>query len=468
MSRRTDSSRLRRLANYTLVLGLFALAITAIAVGISYRAQNGLPWIGTYDVSVDVPDAAKLLKNADVRIGGARVGQVLKIEPQPAGEEHPPFTRLGIALDPDAGPLPVDSTAEIRLASVLGGKFVDIVPGKAEDTIPSGGVLPLSQGRLGSDQDEALLVFNPESRAALREQIAELAGGLAGRGREVNRFIELAARVFPAADRALRVLAAPSTDLAGFVSGTADAARALEPVAGELGPLIEDTATTLAAVDAAAPGLDRALAAAPGATRATADAFRAVRPVFDDAEAILAALEPATPLLEDTLAEVDATMRAALPVATATGRLAPAMDAALRAVDRFSTEPAALGAVRALKSEDLATFGGSAFIGLGAILRTTAAAQLNCNAAAIWMRNLAAVASDGDSSGNWLRMIPIFEESEIQHQATMSPNLHVNYYPNENAEECEAGNEPYAPGIVLGNPPGNQPKDVEITGREAP
>ena len=468
MSRRTDSSRLRRLANDTLVLGLFALAVTAIAVGISYRAQNGLPWIGTYDVSVDVPDAAKLLKNADVRIGGARVGQVLKIEPQPAGKEHPPFTRLGIALNPDAGPLPVDSTAEIRLASVLGGKFVDIVPGESEDTLPSGGILPLSQGRLGSDQDEALLVFNPESRAALREQIAELAGGLAGRGREVNRFIELAARVFPAADRALGVLAAPSTDLAGFVRGAGDAARALEPVAGDLGSLIEDSATTLAAVNAAGPAFDRALAAAPGATRATADAFATVRPVFDDAEAIIAALEPATPLLEDTLAQVGATMREARPVAVATGRLAPAMDAALRAVDRFSTEPAALGAVRALKGEDLATFGGSAFIGLGAILRTVSEAQFECNVTALWMRNLAAVASDGDSSGNWLRMIPIFEESEIQHRATMSPNLHANFYPNENAQECEAGNEPYASGQAIGNPPGRQSTHVETTTAAGP
>lgn len=468
MSRGTDSSRLGRFFDDTLVLGLVALAVAAVALGISYRAQNGLPWLATYDVSVDVPDAAKLLKNADVRIGGARVGQVLGIEPQPPGARHPPFTRLRVSLDPDAGPLPADSTAEVRLASVLGGKFLDIVPGTSDETVAAGDVLPLAQGRPGVDQDDAFLVFNPESRAALRAMIAELSGGLAGRGSAINEAIELAARAFPAADRVLTVLVSPSTDLAGFVRGALDAAQALEPLAADLGTLLDDSATTLAAIDGASGALDQALAAAPGATGAATDAMAALRPVLDDAEAVVAALEPATPLLEDTLAQVDATMRAAAPVARGTGRLAPGMDAALRAVDRFSTEPAALGAVRALGGDDLATFGGSAFIGLGAILRTVSEAQLECNVTALWMRNLAAVATEGDSGGNWLRMIPIFEESEIQHRATMSPNLHVNFYPDENADECESGNEPWSPGIVLGNPEGHQSKDVEITDQEWP
>lgn len=466
MSRRTDSTRLRRLANDTLVLGVFALLVVAAAVGISYRAQNGLPWVGTYDVHVQVPDAAKLLKNADVRIGGARVGQVLGIEPQPAGEDHPPYTRLDIALDGDTAHLPVDSTAEVRLASVLGGKFLDIVPGKSEETLPEGGTLALEHGRLGADQDEALLVFNPESRAALRDMLAELSTALAGRGGEVNKTIETAARAFPAAERVLGVLVAPDTDLAGFVRGAGDAARALEPLADDLGSLLDDGATTFEAIAAASGSLDQALAAAPGATRETTAALTAVRPVLDDAEAVVTALEPATPLLEDSLHEVVATMRTATPVTTRIARLAPAMNAAFSAVDRFSKEPAALGAVQALKGEDLATFGGSAFIGLGAILRTVSEAQLNCNVTALWMRNLAAVASEGDSGGNWLRMIPFFETDEIQHHNRMSPNLHVNYYPNMNARECEAGNEPWSPGIALGNPPGDQPTTHEVTTTE--
>jgi hypothetical protein len=45
-----------------------------------------------------------------------------------------------------------------------------------------------------------------------------------------------------------------------------------------------------------------------------------------------------------------------------------------------------------------------------------------------------------------------------RHDATPDANLHYNPYPKANADECEGGNEPYAPGQAIGNVPGNQSK----------
>jgi virulence factor Mce-like protein len=454
----------RAFAGDTLVIGLVALAVVAVAVAISYRAQNGLPWASVYRVHADVPDGAKLLKNADVRIGGARVGQVLGIHAEPGQDGRPPFTRLDLALDADAGPLPADTTSEVRLASVLGGKFLDLVPGDSDETIPDGGVIALENAKPAIDTDEALLVFGPESRTAIRALVSELGTSVAGRGTALNQTIETAARALPAADRVLGVLAASDTDLAGFVRGAASAAAALEPVSGRLGGLIGDSATTFAALDDDA--LDQVLAAAPGAELATTEALDAVGPVLDDAAAITRSLAPAGAVLETSLARIDSAVRSATPVTRRVGRLAAPMDSALRAVDAFARNPAASGAIRALGGNDLATFGGSAFIGLGAILRTTSAAQLHCNAAALWMRNLASIASEGDSGGNWLRMIPVFGFSQFTHAATPAEDLHVNYYPRENAQECESGNEPYAPGQAIGNPPGRQAQTTQVTTQE--
>lgn len=454
----------RAFAGDTLVLGVFALLIIGVATAISYRAQNGLPWTSVYRVQVDVPDGGKLLKNADVRVGGARVGQVLGIRAEPGRDGGPPFTRLDVALAADAGALPVDTSAEVRLASVLGGKFLDLVPGDSARTVPDGGVLGLANAKPAIDTDEALLVFQPESRAAIREMISELGNSVAGRGFTLNATIEAAARALPAADRVLAVIAAPGTDLAGFVRGAASAAAAIEPVSGRLGVLIDDSATTLAALDD--PALEQVLAAAPGAELAATEAFGAVGPVLDDAAAITRSLAPAGAVLETSLDRIDSVLRASAPVTRRVGGLAAPMDAALRAVDRFSRNPAAAGAIRALGGEDLATFGGSAFIGLGAILRTTAAAQLHCNSAALWMRNLASIASEGDSGGNWLRMIPVSSSSQGTRAAEPAEDLHVNYYPRQNARECESGNEPYGPGRAIGNPPGRQPKATDITTRE--
>jgi virulence factor Mce-like protein len=460
MSRRRvirPDSRLRRFSRDTLVLGLAALAFALVALAISYRAQNGLPWISTYRIQADVPDGSKLLKNADVRIGGARVGQVLAIHAEPGGDGHPPFTRLDLALKPGVGPLPADSSVEVRLASVLGGKFLDLVPGKSKETVPEDGVLALEHAKPAIDIDEALVIFQPESRQAIQATINELGNAVAGRGVVVNQTIEAAARAFPAAERVLRVLTAGDTDLAGFVRGAASASRALESVSGELGPLIDDSATTFAALDDDA--LDTVLVNAPPAESAATTAFDAVNPVLDDAAAIVASLRPAGDVLESSLARVDSAVRVASPVTRRAGDLARPIDQALRAVDAFSKNPAATGAIRALGGDDLATFGGSAFVGLGAIMRTTATAQLNCNVTALWMRYLADSASEGDSGGNWLRMIPVFGFSQFNHSAEPAADLHFNPYPHENAKECEAGNEPYTDGQALGNPPGLQTGD---------
>lgn len=452
----------RRLAGHHLALGLAALAIAGVAVAISYRAQNGLPWLSLYRVQADVPDASKLLKNADVRIGGARVGQVLRIEAQPAGPGHPPFARLDLALDARVGPLPADSRVEVRLASVLGGKFLDLVPGTSEQDIPEGGVIPLANARTAVDTDEALLVFTPQTREDLRAGIRELGNALAGRGGALNRTLASTAAGLPAARRVLAVLAAPDTDLAGLLRGAAGASAAIEAAArGPLGAFLRDATATLRALDD--EGLDRALVAAPPAIAAATRAARDVEPVLADAEAVVRGLGPAGALLPGTLERVDATVVNATPVVRRVGALAPAIDEALRALDAFSRNPSALEAVRGLGGNDLATFGGSAFVGLGAILRTAARAQLNCNAAALWIRNLASVASEGDSGGNWLRMVPVFNSQQSVHQAEPTPDLHVNPYPRENAAECEAGNEPYAPGRQIGNPPGDQARQTELT-----
>jgi virulence factor Mce-like protein len=470
MNRRQETGA-RRWLRDTLVIGLVTLTIVGIALVISYQAQNGLPWVPTYDIHADVTDGSKLLKNADVRIGGARVGQVLKITAMPGDENHPPFARLDLALNSDVGPLPADSTVEVRLASVLGGKFLDLVPGKRGEgvkTIPAGGVLPLAQSRPGIDTDVALRVFGPEVREAIRETLGELGTGFAGRGVQLNQTIEDGARLFPAAERVLRTLAAKNTDLGGFLQGAASAAEAIAPLSDQLAQVMDDTATTFDALDAAGGSLDDLLSGLPPAEEAATRAFGAVQPVLDDATALVVALRPAGAILEDSLTKVNSAMRKAAPVATRTGTLTEPLRQALVAVNGFAGDPSSTGAITALKGEDLATFGGSAFIGLGAILKTTADAQLHCNAVALWMRNLVGISNENDSHGGWLRTVPVVAPSQNNHAAQPSADLHVNFYPHENATECESGNETYTDGQLIGNPPGKQPTTVEITGQEAP
>ena len=56
----------------------------------------------------------------------------------------------------------------MRLASVLGGKYVALIPGRSPQTIREGGGVPLSQEVRSVDIDDALQTFKPSTRRSIR------------------------------------------------------------------------------------------------------------------------------------------------------------------------------------------------------------------------------------------------------------------------------------------------------------
>ena len=62
------------------MVGAITTLIVIVAVFLAYNANNGLPFVPVYRVSVDVPNAARLVPNNEVRIGGNRVGVVESID----------------------------------------------------------------------------------------------------------------------------------------------------------------------------------------------------------------------------------------------------------------------------------------------------------------------------------------------------------------------------------------------------
>ena len=438
------------------VIGVAIVAAAAVVMYISYTAQNGLPWASSYSIQIAVPDAGKLIKNTDVKVGGARVGQVLKVEAVPRKGKVPPHAVLDVKLTNDVAPLPADTTAEVRLASVLGGKYVEIVPGHSRRTIPENGKLPLANATSTVEIEDALSVFDREGRSSLRRVIGTLGEALAGRGEDLNETIGTTAAMLPGLQRVLATLSARETRLGEFVRGAAAATTALAPLSAELGPLIANSAGTLGALDNAGDSLGESIEEFPGTAGAAESALRTLGPVLDDTAAISRELRPAARTLGPASRSLSATARTAIRVDPKLARLAPPMDKALGAVGVFSRNPASRTALKLLGSADLATFGSSAFVGLGAIIQTSWEAEKHCRAASTWMRRLVDISSDGNSGGNWLRMAAVLDVGQMLPRADPSPNLHANPYPNANATECEAGNEGFGPGQQIGNPPGIQ------------
>jgi hypothetical protein len=182
------------------------------------------------------------------------------------------------------------------------------------------------------------------------------------------------------------------------------------------------------------------------------------RPTLSDAAAIVQSLNPSAALLPRAAARLDQIIRSATPVFERVPPLAGELQRALGAVDALARDPASTQVFKVLGSSDLATFGASAFVGLGAVLRAVARAQFACNVTGIWVRNFASALTEGDTAGAWLRFAPNHDlnggsRSQTYEQSSPSPDLHINPYPIEDSTQCQAANEVYTGAQLIGNPP---------------
>jgi virulence factor Mce-like protein len=443
------------------VAGTLVLLIIAIAVYLSYVAENGLPFIPTYDINVQVANADELAKNADVRIGGVRVGQVLTITPEPPSRTWPhPYAQLGLALSRNLEPLARNTRYRIRLASILGGKYLELMPGRRHASaggVPDGGTLTINANpRLSHelsfvDLDTALGTFGPTTRTGLRRSLGAYAEVLAGRGAQLNDIGFSMARLLGPLDDVLRILADPRSRLSGLITGAAQTTGALAAVTPQLTGLLDSGATTFGALEHSAVGqaIDQL---PPTESVASAELTRSL-PALSEAAQIASELRPAAALLPAAARGLDQVARGATPLFGPVPKLASDLQGALAAVQALARDPVSIQTFRALGSNDLATLGSSVFVGLGAILRAIAPAQLACNAAGLWTRNFASSISEGDSTGSWLRTMPLFDQNESTQTATPASDLHLNYYPTEDLSQCQAGNEGYASRQLIGSPP---------------
>ncbi len=440
-----------------ILVGTMTLLVVMVAVYLSYIAENGLPFVPTYNINVDVVNASELVKNADVRIGGARVGQVLKITPEPATRSYPhPYAELAVALQQSLNPLPMDTRYQVRLGSVLGGKYLEILPGHARAGLPDGATFTLSTNPARNhnipfvDLDTAFATFGPRTQTGIRLTTAELGDTLAGRGTQFNDSVYNIRGLIGPLDRLMALLASPSTHLSLLISGLAQTTETLAPVAPTIVSLLEHGSTTLAALTRAqlGPAIDQT----PPTESVATTVLRNATPVLADAAGIVQALKPGANLLPLGAQRLDQVVTAATPVFRRVPPVAASLQQALNAVDALARDPASIGTFKVLGTNDLATFGSSAFVGLGAILKTISSEQFACNVAGVWTRNFAGSLSEGDSTAGWLRILPLIDQDQQSQAATPASDLHLTPYPQESGGQCQAGNEVYRGGQRIGDP----------------
>ena len=156
-------------ASSPILVGAVTILVVIVAVFLAYNANNGLPFVSTYNLKAKVPNANALVKNNEVRVGGVRVGIVRSVMPDPAGDGgSPPNSRSSSTRASNRSP--VDSTITIRPKSALGLKFLQLTPGDSSETFAAGDTIPLSAYTPEPvDIDQFFDMFDEPTRKAIRQ-----------------------------------------------------------------------------------------------------------------------------------------------------------------------------------------------------------------------------------------------------------------------------------------------------------
>jgi virulence factor Mce-like protein len=418
--------------------------VVLLAVFLSYNANSGLPFVPTYQVTAYVHDADKLAHNADVRIGGKRVGLVSTIKPE-VRSDGTPVAALHLKLDQQVGPLPSDSLVRVRPRSVIGLKYLQLTPGKSQKTIPNGGTLPLRNARSNVDIQQALNAFDKSTRQAIRGVTASLGQGLAGRGAALNDAIRALNPLFKHLAPVAANLASPATDLDGFLRGLDSASRALAPVAPQLVGLFDRAAVTLRSVYSVDHAFGQVIEQTPETERVATDALRAVRPVLLDAGRLTVELRPGVAALPHASRVLADALEVGTPVLGRADALADRLAVTLHSLHGLVRDPATDASVQELRR---------LFGELVPMLRFLNPVQVRCNYLGTYFRNAASTVSEGDQNGNWFRFMPLLLSPDMLYKGKVSNDLHFDPYPSTGQDgHCVAGNERFTPGTTVGPPP---------------
>ncbi len=482
--------RRNSLASSPLLIGAITTLIVVVAVFLSYNANNGLPFVPTYNLKVQLAETAGLQPTNQVRIAGTRVGVVSSLTPHQDPATGRVTATVDIKLEKKFEPLPADTKVIVQSVSAVGLKYLELEKGTSSRTLKAGATIPVSQTREPVDINQLFDMFDQKTRTAIQVNTINFGDGLAGRGLGLNNTISTLRPLVTNAIPALRNLAAPKTGFGELFVALDRVASQTAPVAQANANVFSDLDTFFSAWAGVAPSLEQAIAGGP------------------------AALEQATyslPFQAPFLAKATEFMRLLRPSAAALRISAPTLGHAvtvgavnLRAATALNTELAsAAKAIQAFAQNPVVT------LGLEDLTQTTTLAnplvaglapeQVTCNYLTLAFRNVASLFSENIGVGTLARVLPVLSPGgpnaegfpssgpangpSIDHEsaplgkpgevgpAINDNHLHYNPYPNVSGpgqpKECEAGNETYAVGqTVIGHVPGNVGTTHEATTRE--
>jgi ABC-type transporter Mla subunit MlaD len=459
------------------LIGALAVLVMVIAVVLAFQANNGLPYVPRYTLHIQAPNAEELVHGAEVHMGGALVGTVSKVTAARDSRGRP-IAVIDAQLNKSVEPLPVDTHFAIRTKSSISEKYLEVTLGHSRRTWPNGATVPLGHTSATVDLDQVLDMFRPPTQSAVALTTLGFGQAVAGRGSGLNQAIGAFVPLVGSLTPVMRNLAAPRTNLKGFIDGLGSFTSALAPVSlqqAELYTNLDTTFTALAGV--ATPYLQDSIRQTPPTFQAVISDGPQIGSFALDASQLFADLKPGFATLPTSAPQFAAAFQTGARTLPGTVQLAQQTAALSHALYQFGADSTVQAGLTRLALTGTSLQKPLAFL---------APVQSTCNYVTLFLRNLASSLSDNTGTGTVLRFVLVAIDNDIPGGeaapsstpftststagGTKHGPLHFNAYPNTDSPgqsaECAAGNEPYSPDqALIGNPSKNVGTATEKTTR---
>src|SRR5829696_2490709 len=334
------------------LIGAVTTLIVIVSVFLAYNANKGLPFVPTYDLSAQVPGGANLVEGNEVRVGGFRVGIVDTIRTR--FRRTPPEGRLqavailDLKLDKTVEPLSEDSTVIVRPRSALGLKYVQITPGKSDNTFAPGSTIPLENAGNPVEFDDLLNTFDDSTRDYQQESLTGFGDALAGRGPDLNEAIHSLSPFLDALTPVMKNLSSRRTNLKDFFKEIGETSAEVRPVAGLQGELFKLMRVTFDAITRDPEAFRQTIEKTPETLDAGIRSFPVQRPFLREFEDLSERLKPTARLLPTALPRVNRALRVGTQVLPQTPRLNRELGETFDALHDLADDPDTLIALKDL------------------------------------------------------------------------------------------------------------------------
>lgn len=302
----------------TVAVAVAATAVVAIVATVLWTGFGP-----RYELRAVLPSAVGIDEGTPVQVEGSDVGRVSEVEAR--GDK----AVVTFEVDSTHAPLPAGSKPKVEWRSVLGERFLAMVPGKRENPpIPDGSLV--EGGTPQVTAEDVLETLDPQTRAHLNGVVSGLNGTLDGREKDLKATAQTAGPAVQSLGSVLDAVGKDGPAIHELVTKMHGVSQVLAGRQDRLSGVVEN----LGAVTENMVGEQEQLSAALGELPPTLDAakgtFDKVPPAVDSLNPLLKDLKPATAKLPSVTQNLSPVLRDLRPTVA---QLRPTIRATNQALD---------------------------------------------------------------------------------------------------------------------------------------